>query len=418
MRDKRVNKKNPDKEDIFLDCFRDKLEDHQMPVDERCWENISRRIQPAHTQGRRRRMLFYSVVAAAATVLALYWGIHAGLPKDEIYQNKPVSEKIDGENLPLKKAQERSLSDEVKAAMSSNRPLRSKIKVLKEENLRSGNPETKEIGKTDRQPFSEAVAVAEEQKQAVASVSSSDTSCRKQRSGSLNTRKERMDDQQIAFVPEHHQAWELGVSMNAFGSSSVSNANSGYPQTLSDLADSKVEQQFFSASPSQEIVDFAPPFSIGLLARKKMNELLSIETGLTYSFLSTSFRSLDRHAYTANLKLHYIGVPVNLVADVWRFSPQCKIYAGAGAMVEKGIKSEYSQDVSVTRQYITNVDDIGGFQWSLNASVGISYSMYKNLSFYLEPRVSHYFDNNQPVSIRTEKETIVGMSAGFRYDFK
>lgn len=60
---------------------------------------------------------------------------------------------------------------------------------------------------------------------------------------------------------------------------------------------------------------------------------------------------------------------------------------------------------------------ISGVQWSLNGSVGVSYRLYREWSLYLEPRISYYFNNDQPVSIRTENSVIIGLGAGFRFEF-
>ena len=50
-------------------------------------------------------------------------------------------------------------------------------------------------------------------------------------------------------------------------------------------------------------------------------------------------------------------------------------------------------------------------------SVGVSYRFYRDWSLYLEPRYSYYFDNNQPVSYRTENMTLIGVGAGVRFEF-
>ena len=53
----------------------------------------------------------------------------------------------------------------------------------------------------------------------------------------------------------------------------------------------------------------------------------------------------------------------------------------------------------------------------MNASVGAAYRFYGDWSLYFEPRFSHYFDCDQPASIRTDKPLGLGLSAGIRYAF-
>jgi len=39
------------------------------------------------------------------------------------------------------------------------------------------------------------------------------------------------------------------------------------------------------------------------------------------------------------------------------------------------------------------------------------------MELYVEPRFSYYFDNNQPVSIRTDRPVSIGIGGGLRYSF-
>ena len=90
-------------------------------------------------------------------------------------------------------------------------------------------------------------------------------------------------------------------------------------------------------------------------------------------------------------------------------------------MVEKGLRMNYSQSViqreeSNSLNYSTH-QSIRGLQWSLNASVGVTYKFYSDWGIYFEPRYSYFFDNNQPFSIRSENSHVFGVSGGLRYSF-
>ena len=89
-------------------------------------------------------------------------------------------------------------------------------------------------------------------------------------------------------------------------------------------------------------------------------------------------------------------------------------------MAEKGLRSiytenEYIEDRTITTKTITNID---GLQWSVNGAIGTTYKFQRNWGIYFEPKVSHYFDNNQPISARTNQPTVIGLTAGIRYQFK
>jgi hypothetical protein len=120
----------------------------------------------------------------------------------------------------------------------------------------------------------------------------------------------------------------------------------------------------------------------------------------------------------ATLGLHYLGIPVNLVINLWD-NPDWNVYVSGGGMIEKGVRSiyhveAYGLDEHKSATYRSGID---GLQWSLNLSVGVSYRFYRDWSLYLEPRYSYYFNNNQPVSYRTENMTLIGVGAGVRFEF-
>jgi len=160
---------------------------------------------------------------------------------------------------------------------------------------------------------------------------------------------------------------------------------------------------------------YTAPISFGFTASKKLSKILSLETGLTYTYLLTKFESMN---YNADLNLHYLGIPMNLSAQIWK-NQKWGVYGSGGAMVEKGLRSVYVQNQHVGNQIITTTAStkIEGLQWSLNAALGVTYNIYKDIDIYLEPKFSYYFDNNQPISIRTDREIIVGVEGGFRYNF-
>jgi len=64
------------------------------------------------------------------------------------------------------------------------------------------------------------------------------------------------------------------------------------------------------------------------------------------------------------------------------------VYGSGGAMVEKGLRSVYVQNQHVGNQIITTTAStkIEGLQWSLNAALGVTYNIYKDIDIYLEPK--------------------------------
>ena len=86
-------------------------------------------------------------------------------------------------------------------------------------------------------------------------------------------------------------------------------------------------------------------------------------------------------------------------------------------MVEKGLRSIYIQNEYIGSQIITTDarTKIDGFQWSVNAMLGGMYNLYRNIGIYFEPKFSYYFDNDQPISARTDQPVVFGLTAGVRF---
>ena len=166
--------------------------------------------------------------------------------------------------------------------------------------------------------------------------------------------------------------------------------------------------------------EYLTPLSFGLTLRKNINTHLGIETGLVYTYLSSIYKWNDSTPFDATQQLHYLGIPVNGIIYLWNNNhSQWNVYISAGAMLEKGlwmnvVRNQYFQDRVVTT---TQKSFIDGWQWSLNSSAGISYRFADKMTLYIEPRLSYYFNNNQPVSIRTRQSVSVGFGAGLQYSF-
>jgi len=166
-------------------------------------------------------------------------------------------------------------------------------------------------------------------------------------------------------------------------------------------------------------ITYTPPLSIGLVIRKNLNKEWSLESGLVYTYLMTTFENSGMQRNNARLHLHYIGIPLNLVAQLWN-NTKWEIYLSGGGMIEKGIRSVYVQNLYSGNQTITTTanTNISGVQWSVNGAIGTTYKIQPKIGLFFEPKISYFFDNHQPLSARTEFPVVIGLSAGVRFQFK
>ncbi|RNC66182.1 outer membrane beta-barrel protein [Proteiniphilum sp. X52] len=162
------------------------------------------------------------------------------------------------------------------------------------------------------------------------------------------------------------------------------------------------------------------PVSVSLTADFAVAKDMSLETGLSYTYLFSRYRRNDDFIYRGALRQHYIGIPVNLRYTLWQ-NDAWKVYLLGGGSIEKGLRSVYKQEIERNGGvvYHTNLySHIKGFQFSAQGGVGFSYRLQGNLSLFGEPRIVYYFNNNQPMSARTENPLIFGLNMGIRLQVK
>ena len=140
---------------------------------------------------------------------------------------------------------------------------------------------------------------------------------------------------------------------------------------------------------------------------------LSVESGLTYSILQSVYSiSSSGRVSEETQTLGLVGVPLNLKANLLNTS-LFTVYASGGGMVEKCVSgrlksSNTNESFSVKPLY-----------WSVNAGAGLQVNLPGNLGIYAEPGVSYHFDNGSPVkSVYTERPLDFIMAFGARYSFR
>ncbi|MCL2728184.1 MAG: hypothetical protein FWD56_07360, partial [Bacteroidales bacterium] len=164
-----------------------------------------------------------------------------------------------------------------------------------------------------------------------------------------------------------------------------------------------------------------PPLSIGVKAHTRIGDA-DVECGIIYTYLSSRFSWTESGKdYDVRQSLHYVGVPLNLVGYLWNTHRDWKVYFTVGAMVEKGLRGIYQQDMLSSKRITSTTiksSSIEGLQWSFNGAIGVSHRLKRDLSIYFEPRIGYFFDCKQPISMRTEWPLAVGFGVGVNYQFK
>lgn len=188
--------------------------------------------------------------------------------------------------------------------------------------------------------------------------------------------------------------------------------------------DSKASTIVYNQPEVQEEYSHKIPVKVGLTARYNITGRLGVETGLTYSVLSSSVKTGNSETgnnwSSGSQTLHYLGIPLNISFDILN-SRYVNIYITGGGMMEKSISGNIKTDEYVDGKFartLTAKISPKGLQWSVNAAAGVQANILPQLGVFVEPGVSHHFKNGSRVrSIYTDKPTDFSLGFGLRYSF-
>lgn len=161
------------------------------------------------------------------------------------------------------------------------------------------------------------------------------------------------------------------------------------------------------------------PVRFGVTVCYPLNERFGMESGLSYTYLSSNFSSSGQHySYKVRQSLQYIGIPLNLKAVVWE-RKWVDFYLSVGGMAEKCMDGDSETDYklhgkveSVTHRDVKEKP----WQYSVNAGGGVQFNFSRAVGLYVEPGVSYHFDNGSSVSnIYKEKPWNFNMGLGLRF---
>ena len=435
--------------DDFSGYMRQRLEEHRLPVDAGCWDEVEARM---NRRARPWGWLWTGGLAAAAVLALVIWLLPSPekMPLEEmnILPERPV---LPVE--PVKKRIAKVLKWEKKAKLSAI--------VGEKETIREDEKcETIEIIEKD----AIAAIVEEPSVKEDASEDSTDIVVKRGDSTVPLPEGERSPRRKASLKKKAKKSkrnkWLLAAAVGSSGyvdsflntdmsygdASSPGDMNNSAgspdpdkpdkdddekesgntpPQTVSFrnapvLRSSKVDENFLDnrSFESYPDVSYSLPISFGFTVRKDLSRRIAVESGLMYTYLSTTFKRGGDCPSEVKSSLHYLGIPLNLVVYVWK-NQRWNVYLSGGFMMEKGLQAVYSGYIAGNGTTLSKSkkEGIHGMQWSVNASVGAAYRFYGDWSLYFEPRFSHYFDCDQPASIRTDKPLGFGLSAGIRYAF-
>lgn len=410
--------KHNDSPDLFSSYLKRRLEDHRMPVEPDLWESLESRLN----ERKKGRTGWIIGLLAAALLTGALWIFFPQTENGEavpVLAEQPKTESSTPETTTAEVIEETmDVSGEEKSV--SPRPVdRLVAGVTKKEELTAPRILSDEVVVGEEEP----IAVESDKKEEPAPKGKetnkrAPTPEREQTEHRFTSpretgRKKREGNWLVAAVVGTGQNGSMGFLSSENSPPQFDFSNGGSIPTPSHPAfNENVDADDFAD------IDYALPLSFGIVTRIPFNRTWAMETGLVYTYLSTKMSGHQGRLLESQLELHYLGIPIHLVANVWNRG-RWNAYLSGGVMIEKGLNSIYTEKRIYGNRIenITGRTRISGVQWSLNGAVGLSYRFYNNWSLYGEPKVYYYFDNNQPLSTRTDKPFGFGIGAGVRYQF-
>lgn len=160
------------------------------------------------------------------------------------------------------------------------------------------------------------------------------------------------------------------------------------------------------AKPAIIDVKHHQPISVGVSVRKKLPKGFSLETGLTYTLLSSDLKVADTN-HEIEQKLHYVGLPLRAN---WNFLDKklVTLYVSGGGMIEKCVYGKQGSEKETVKP----------FQFSVSGAVGAQLNATKHVGLYVEPGVAYFFDDGSEVpTIRKENPFNFNVQAGIRFTY-
>lgn len=163
------------------------------------------------------------------------------------------------------------------------------------------------------------------------------------------------------------------------------------------------------------------PVHAGASIAYRINDRVSVETGVAYSYLSADIHEgSDSYYFAGEQSLHYVGIPVGVRVRAMSWK-NFDIYVGAGFEADKCVSGTLKKSYVINGQTRDDGHEsisIRPLQWSVNAGAGVQYNISSMVGIYAEPGLSYYFDNGSNIeTLYSEKPLNFNLNIGLRVSF-
>ncbi len=423
--------KNKDK---WAENLKIKMQGHSEPLPDNLWERMEAEMSSRRHIPMWKTQRFASAAAAIAIVVATALTVWlAGLwTEDHPHTPQPVADEVKSPVFPQPEtvSGQREKEERITAVRTGEVPMPV-----------SGSPvaraeESPMISPEDEKPRPEESTVAPQPENAGQTESVSEKDLMRSRRKADREQMQRNSELLAEARHKGNRSWSVSLnagntpfsssnSYNGMGSLSAQNTARTYSDIM--LLSMSGEQTAYSQvlfnsrdQISTTSIHHRMPVTTGISFKWHLTSRWALETGLSYTFLSSSLHSGTDVYLEEEQKLHYIGIPLKVHRSLFD-SRWVSFYVSAGGMVERCVSG--SLDVKYVNDGSTNETehqslDINKLQWSVSGAAGIQVNFTRLIGVYAEPGIIYYFDDNSEVeTIRKDYPFNFNLQVGLRFSF-
>lgn len=422
--------------ELWMEKLKEKLNDHSEPIPASGWEQLEKELMPP-VEKKIYPYRKWTFAAAAVVLLALVSSLSLyflGTPAaDEIRRTHTpalvsVPDVLPGVRQPDETG---TVVDQVLRPISKNRLARIE-QTETESSKTNGQYTTKENDvpiTTNQSDIAVKDQIATPENTESASTGNNNNSTQENQSvKDQPTNKARRpsgrDKLHIPTEKGHSQkgTWSMGLSYGNSGGTSTQ-VGTGMSGNLTRVSMSSVTNGLMQIPNDQtlvfeegipylrqanKVIDIKhhQPISFGLNVRKSLGKGFSIETGLTYTLLSSDAK-MEGSEQKIEQKLHYLGIPLRAN---WNFLEKklFTLYVSGGGMMEKCVYGKLGSEK----------ENVKPLQFSVSGAVGAQINATKRVGIYVEPGVAYFFNDGSDVqTIRKENPFNFNIQAGVRFTY-
>lgn len=421
------------KEDKWIQDMRKCLEDYSEPLPSHLWEKLEKELSAPKAIPMWRRWQVAAAVLALAVSSLTVWFWYSPSAKyvqhTSVAQQNVLTKKVDKEAAPSLSGTT-SIQPDSRTYIAQQSPVSDNtIETFQERVIGNiqGNPTTEQIRKEAEDNETTTSLPPENGKK------QEEKQLRQQQRNA--DRRQMQHNQYLASVRKNTSGkhnWSVGIAAgntpystsSSFGGFGRLDSRSLSTEFLNPT--NRVEAAYSQVllnnreQTTQTDIHHRMPVTVGASVKWNLNKDWALESGLTYTLLSSELHSGSSSYVEEEQRLHYIGIPLKIHRNIWQ-NKRFSFYASAGGMVEKCVSGKretvYAYGVNKNEKETQSLD-IDPLQWSVMAAVGAQVNFTKQLGLYVEPGMAYYFDDRSSIeTIRKQHPFNFNLQLGLRFSF-